>query len=449
LYDGKDRWYLEALGIGASKKWDECLDAWLAKVGDDWNSPGGRDIIWRSRAKKTPEYLAKILLDPATPEKELDRYFRAFDFQVEGKEKQEALIKLAVAEGLGRAERRGKIANGAIARLKGVDLKHDLRFSNALNLALDNVRGTAEYVDLVHRFDVKERFGDLLKMAQKGPAGQLGSLAMRVLIAQGAKPQIESGIANADPAIAQATIDALGTSGDQRAVDYLLPVVKDAQKNTELRKAAARSLGKTQRGAKEVLDLAKSKTIDLDIAAGAAMVLHAAPWSEIRAEAIKMFPPPPSKNNQPLPPIAELVKRGGNAGLGREIFMNAGTCAKCHQVGSEGKEVGPNLSEIGAKLSRHALYESILFPSAGISHSFETYAVRLADGNTVTGVLVSRTPQEVALKGEDAIVRTFKTDEIGDLKKQPTSLMPADLQKLMTAEELADVVEYMTTLKKK
>jgi hypothetical protein len=34
------------------------------------------------------------------------------------------------------------------------------------------------------------------------------------------------------------------------------------------------------------------------------------------------------------------------------------------------------------------------------------------------------------------------------MSKQNISLMPADLQKVMTAEEMVDVVEYMTTLKK-
>jgi hypothetical protein len=87
---GKDRWYLEALGIGADKNWDAYLDAYLKKVGDKWNSPGGRDIIWRSRAKKTPELLAKILKDPTTNEADQPRYFRAFDF-LSGPEKEAAL----------------------------------------------------------------------------------------------------------------------------------------------------------------------------------------------------------------------------------------------------------------------------------------------------------------------------------------------------------------------
>ncbi len=92
-HDGKDRWYLEALGIAADGRWDECLKAWLAVAGDGWNSPAGRDIIWRSRAQATPDYLVKLIQNPKTPVEEHPRYFRAMDFQ-SGEAKDKALKSL-------------------------------------------------------------------------------------------------------------------------------------------------------------------------------------------------------------------------------------------------------------------------------------------------------------------------------------------------------------------
>ena len=89
-YDGKDRWYLEALGIGAGLNWDACLAAYLAKVGDKWDTAAGRDIIWRSRAKQTPTLLAKIIKADSTKEEEQPRYLRALDF-LSGPEKEAAL----------------------------------------------------------------------------------------------------------------------------------------------------------------------------------------------------------------------------------------------------------------------------------------------------------------------------------------------------------------------
>ncbi|MGE4549908.1 MAG: PVC-type heme-binding CxxCH protein, partial [Opitutales bacterium] len=92
-HDGKDRWYLEALGLSSDLNADACFDAWLAKVGDKWNTPAGRDVIWRVRAKGAPAYLAKILKDKNTPPETHPRYNRAFDFHT-GPEKDKALESL-------------------------------------------------------------------------------------------------------------------------------------------------------------------------------------------------------------------------------------------------------------------------------------------------------------------------------------------------------------------
>ncbi|MGY8750185.1 MAG: PVC-type heme-binding CxxCH protein [Pirellulales bacterium] len=92
-YDGKDRWYLEALGIAADGNEDEFFTAWKNQIGDGWNTPAGRDIIWRSRAGDATEYLVKILQSSETPVDQHDHYMRAFDFH-QGEKKEAALKSL-------------------------------------------------------------------------------------------------------------------------------------------------------------------------------------------------------------------------------------------------------------------------------------------------------------------------------------------------------------------
>jgi putative membrane-bound dehydrogenase-like protein len=96
-HDGQDRWYLEALGIGADRQWDAFLDAWLAAVGDQWDSPSGRDIVWRSRGKKTPAMLVKIIADKNLTAQQREHYFRSLDF-ITGPEKEAALVELLTAK---------------------------------------------------------------------------------------------------------------------------------------------------------------------------------------------------------------------------------------------------------------------------------------------------------------------------------------------------------------
>ncbi len=73
----------------------------------------------------------------------------------------------------------------------------------------------------------------------------------------------------------------------------------------------------------------------------------------------------------------------------------------------------------------------------------------LTNGNVVSGILISRTADAIAIKGIDAITHTYAVSQVEEIKEQPVSLMPADLQKAMTAEDLVNVVEYLTTLKGK
>ncbi len=91
-YGGKDRWYLEALGIAAERQPDAFFAAWLEKVGESgWNTPAGRDIVWRIRAKAAPALIAKII--KSSPPETHPRYFRALDFH-SGPEKDKALQSL-------------------------------------------------------------------------------------------------------------------------------------------------------------------------------------------------------------------------------------------------------------------------------------------------------------------------------------------------------------------
>ena len=177
--------------------------------------------------------------------------------------------------------------------------------------------------------------------------------------------------------------------------------------------------------------------------------LHSSKHKNIRDKAQELFPIAQTKDDRPMPPIANLSKRSGNIENGKKVFENAGTCAKCHIVSGKGIEVGPDLSEIGSKLTKPAMYESILFPSAGISHNYENWMVLKEDGQSIIGVLISETESEIQLKDDKGIKHAIPVAQIDEKKKQKLSLMPADLHKEMTQKDLVDLVEYMMSLKKK
>ena len=448
-HNGKDRWYLEALGLAARGRWDECFTAWQTKVGDNWNTPAGRDIVWRARTPLAMPYLAKIVADPKTDSAARLRYFRAFDFH-QAKSGGDATLKrktlLTLATGSHKDQ--AAITSLALKHLGSVDLSKSPELKAAVAKAIDSAKGTAAYVRLVVQLNLKERYPDLLVLAQKHPDEQLGVEAIRALLSKNQYALVTAGLNGKDEKVAVATATALGNSADGRIVGLLRPYLRDRKRPVAVRRAAVRAMGKTRNGARQLLRAAQQKSLDKSLTQAVAAALHSVPYRDVKSAAEKLFPLPAAKDNKPLPGLSVLVTRRGNVDRGRVVFNTVGTCAKCHRVNNIGKDVGPDLSEIGKKLSRKAMIESIVFPSAGISHNYETYAVALKSGNQVTGIAVSRTDAAITLKGADGISRTFKTSEIDLIKKQSVSLMPADLQKTMTEAQLIDVVEYMLTLKK-
>lgn len=333
----------------------------------------------------------------------------------------------------------------ALLRLENPQLSEDAKAS--VLRYLHTKKGTDEYLAIVARLQLNETKDELLRLAVEDADGTRGVEALRLLVKLGQKDSLAQALADMDEAKGTKLAAALGLLGDASTNDLLLPLVT-SEKSVGLRAAAVTALGRNLPGQKELLALVEGGKLPADMNFAAANALLSSADASIKSRAAKHLKLPATADAQPLPPLAELVKRTGDVEEGRKVYMTVGTCAKCHKVQGEGKEVGPDLSEIGSKLGKEAFFVSILDPDAGISHNFETHLLLLEDGTSFSGILVSETEQEVSVKTAEAIVRKIPRDEIAAMKKQPVSLMPADLQKSLTAKNLVDVVEFLTTLKK-
>ena len=106
------------------------------------------------------------------------------------------------------------------------------------------------------------------------------------------------------------------------------------------------------------------------------------------------------------------------------------------------------MTEIGTKLGRDALFESILDPSAGIAFGYEAWQLELKDGDEAIGMIVSETADEVSVKAQTGIVSRYRKSDVVRREKQAVSMMPAGLEGGMSVQDLVDLVEYLSSLKK-
>lgn len=361
-------------------------------------------------------------------------------------------IGVLFAAGLARADDYPERAQDetiveTVLRLENFDLNSSERGKTAVVRYLKHNVGGETFFRLLRKYKIAAANPLLLQLAAERPTETAGVEAARLLLDAGETEMLREAIDRNDQSAAN-IVTAVGLSGAKRAAELALPLLTDHKRPVAVRSAAAGAVARGKDGHRRLLDLAVAGKLDDDLKFTVGNILRASSDAEIRATAARLLPPPATADEKPLPPLAELARRHGDVQRGHKVFREKGTCIKCHKVRDEGKDIGPNLSEIGDKLTREAMLVAILDPSAGISHNYECYQAILDDGTTFTGLKTSETDEAVTLKSAEGIVRTMAKDEIDELFMQKTSLMPADLQRLMTADELVDVVAFLATLTK-
>jgi putative heme-binding domain-containing protein len=345
---------------------------------------------------------------------------------------------------------RTSLAVEALTRLENIDLEQNAKIKEAVFKLLEKTRGTPDFLRLVDHFKIKNQEAALIDLAVARSNDETGAAALRVVLAGSNPVSIQERLGRKDdPKAARALAEALGNTGSKEGVQLLAPFVADDTADLMLRRQAVRSLAKIEEGATALLEFAKRDQLVEALRFTASFELSRVRWQKIKAEAAKLLPLPPGQNNQPLPPIHELLKKQGNVDEGRRVFFSQTVgCATCHKVRGQGTVVGPDLSEIGSKLAKEALYESILDPSAGISFGYEAWQLELKNGDEPYGLIVSETAEELAIKNSTGVVTRYKKGDIKSRQQMKLSIMPSGLQQAMTAAELVDLVEFLTSLKK-
>lgn len=139
----------------------------------------------------------------------------------------------------------------------------------------------------------------------------------------------------------------------------------------------------------------------------------------------------------------------GDGERGRELFLKAEgvQCRNCHQVGPEGKDLGPKLDGIAKRLSPKEILESMLEPSKKIDPKYVSYLMETSEGQVHSGLLVKRTGEEVVLKDAAGKLISVPASEVEQLVPQQKSIMPELLLRDLTAEQVADLLAFLNQLK--
>jgi len=441
-YDGTDRWYIEALGIAADRQWDSFFEAYLRLNNNPLLNPAGRAIIWRARTEKALPLLAKLASDNQYDLKSRLKYFRAFDFQT-GPEKSKILVKMIEDNPTGNIEFKSLVLNH-------LDTKYALESPIArqtLMEVLQALSGKADYLDLVRRYQLQSESANLLALVIAKSNEPLGVDAARLLLEFKETAILNKVLNSSDADQINSVLTAIGGVGNTVSVGILENIILFDKQNKEVREKAAEMIGKSRTGEDRTLDLLRTKKAPKELIPKLVAGLKGSRRKAVYEESLTFLPETLKKINTKSPiTLNELLAVTGDSNNGAAVFKRS--CNVCHQVGKEGSDVGPKLTEIGSKLPKEGLFDAIINPSAGISFGYESWQIEMKDGSSLIGIISSRTPAEIELKFPGGVSQKIFTSNIKTTRILPESMMPEGLHETMTKQELADIIQYMATLKK-
>lgn len=343
------------------------------------------------------------------------------------------------------AEEPGAVAIEAVRRLKGADLSANPALKRAVEKVVDDVRGKGVMVELIRDFDLKDRVPDLVAYLRKHPGDEAALDAVQYL-GPTAPNSLKEDLLGAG--VSAELVATIGRSGRSEWTSELLRIASSPERTPALRENAVTALISTEAGAEALLRLLSSNGLSGGLAEMAAKGLQGVRWPGLREKARKLIGTGGGARSAPQIPRERVLQMAGDPGRGAIVFRRPATgCIACHQIGREGVEFGPNLGEIGAKLGKEALYDAIVEPSSGISFGFEAWLLTLRDGDEVLGLISSETDQEVAVKVPGGQVLRYRKTEILKRDKQAQSIMPAGMQDALSAQDFADLLAYLSSLK--
>ena len=136
----------------------------------------------------------------------------------------------------------------------------------------------------------------------------------------------------------------------------------------------------------------------------------------------------------------DLRASTGNPHAGQLVYK--ANCASCHQLFGEGTKLGPDLTTANRK-DRDFMLISLVDPSSVIRKEFSSVVVQTKDGRVLTGLAVARDDAEVTLINGKNEKTTVPASEIEDVHESAVSLMPDDLYKKLSPQQLRDLFSYL------
>ncbi|HEY3789837.1 MAG TPA: c-type cytochrome [Urbifossiella sp.] len=246
------------------------------------------------------------------------------------------------------------------------------------------------------------------------------------------------------PAVAVGIFDALNQAKAKVLSAAVVAKLKDL--SPSVRPAALRFVLSRPDSTRAFLDAVEKGTLRFDmLALDQKATLAANPDRSLAERAKKLLAqggglPSPDRQNV-IAELLPLTHKTGDTANGKKVFL--AQCAKCHLHSGEGTAIGPDLTGMAVH-SKEELLVNIIDPSRSVEGNFKAYRVVTVEDRVLIGLLVSESKTAIEVVDAEGKRHQFALADIASWKETDKSLMPEGFEKQVKAEEIADLLEFLT-----
>jgi putative membrane-bound dehydrogenase-like protein len=450
MYDGSDRYQLEAINIAAGDRKTQLLD--LLEQQGPLSKAQFPLMQVLSPERASAQLLARLQnvdVEPAAALETIDAAAR-----IDSVEAGWGLLRLAE-----QSERPLEVRRAALVKIVGnlgrggswLAMKDEPRFHIALERLLTDAGLQRDILGVIGQLDLKPLNEQILAIARDAtrPAeARCAAIAVAARMrTKGTAEVLRSLLKDGDPAVAAVALDGVI---DIQDITSLRQVFAGSEFSTDARQHATSRLIDSTPGAILLLRLIEEDQLSSELREFALAKAVAHPDANVRVLYERFIPEDqrPKKLGSGVSAEA-ILALSGDANRGREIFFksSAAQCNQCHAVNGFGSTLGPQLTNIGKKYERQALLETILQPSKAIAPEYIPYLLETTGGQVYAGFLIEKNDKFVVLRDIKNQLISVPVDEVEALVEQQKSLMPELVLSQVTAQDAADLLAFLESLK--
>jgi putative membrane-bound dehydrogenase-like protein len=239
---------------------------------------------------------------------------------------------------------------------------------------------------------------------------------------------------------------ALSSGGDGV---LLTRTLTDVEMPSDLRRRSLQLLTVSLPGVSQALKMREEKSFPTDLDSELAFLLHNHADRRVRGLAETAMPVSATAGKKKVHSAADVLTLGGDAARGRKLFEThqEANCFRCHRTTGEGPLVGPDLASIGLKYGDKELLYHIQNPSGAINYSFVAHTFVLENGQVLTGLVTDRKDGQITIGIATGQKVSFAAKDVDEEVPQSVSLMPDGLVSGLTPQQVADLVEFLLSLR--